>query len=160
MVLLLGPLLSLLPVTLVVAQQSSSSASRAASTTTSNTTTPNVTSIVTSTPVTRTTISAGNTLQVTSFVPTTVVLTIAPSNNTATSTANATATHATATPTQPSVPVLDTRVDPAFGVVGALLILTGLPSAFLGHKNRWYVCLYPMYPRGFHCGPIAGPLFS
>ena len=32
---------------------------------------------------------------------------------------------------------LDTQIDPAFGVLGALLILTGLPSAFLGHKNRW-----------------------
>ncbi|EAU92662.1 hypothetical protein CC1G_01707 [Coprinopsis cinerea okayama7 len=33
--------------------------------------------------------------------------------------------------------VLDTRLDPAFGVLGAILILTGLPSAFWGHKNRW-----------------------
>ncbi|TFK30761.1 hypothetical protein FA15DRAFT_651260 [Coprinopsis marcescibilis] len=31
----------------------------------------------------------------------------------------------------------DTRLDPAFGVLGALLIITGLPSAFWGHKNRW-----------------------
>ncbi|TRM66453.1 hypothetical protein BD626DRAFT_614156 [Schizophyllum amplum] len=32
---------------------------------------------------------------------------------------------------------LDTKIDPAFGVLGALLILTGLPSTFWGHKNRW-----------------------
>ncbi|KAG6841920.1 hypothetical protein C0991_005100 [Blastosporella zonata] len=31
----------------------------------------------------------------------------------------------------------DTKLDPAFGVLGALLITTGLPSAFWGHKNRW-----------------------
>ncbi|KAJ7169773.1 hypothetical protein C8R46DRAFT_210667 [Mycena filopes] len=33
--------------------------------------------------------------------------------------------------------VLATRIDPAFGVLGAILILTGVPSAFFGHKNRW-----------------------
>ncbi|KAJ3524275.1 hypothetical protein NMY22_g11072 [Coprinellus aureogranulatus] len=42
----------------------------------------------------------------------------------------------TGTPT-PEPIVLDTRVDPAFGVLGVILILTGLPSAFWGHKNRW-----------------------
>lgn len=31
----------------------------------------------------------------------------------------------------------DTVVDPAFAVLGVILILTGLPSAFWGHKNRW-----------------------
>jgi hypothetical protein len=41
---------------------------------------------------------------------------------------------ASATP-QPIV--LETKVDPAFGVLGALLILSGIPSAFWGHKNRW-----------------------
>ncbi|KAH6916833.1 hypothetical protein BKA70DRAFT_314444 [Coprinopsis sp. MPI-PUGE-AT-0042] len=43
---------------------------------------------------------------------------------------------ASAEPT-PEPIVLDTRVDPAFGVLGVILILTGLPSAFWGHKNRW-----------------------
>lgn len=46
----------------------------------------------------------------------------------------------TATPSATAVVpglLLDTRIDPAFGVLGALLILTGLPSAFWGHKNRW-----------------------
>jgi hypothetical protein len=33
--------------------------------------------------------------------------------------------------------MLDTRITPAFGVLGAILIITGLPSAFWGHKNRW-----------------------
>ncbi|KAK2461677.1 hypothetical protein APHAL10511_006140 [Amanita phalloides] len=45
---------------------------------------------------------------------------------------------ATPTPTSTSTPlVLATKIDPAFAVLGALLILTGLPSAFWGHKNRW-----------------------
>lgn len=44
----------------------------------------------------------------------------------------------TPTPSPTPKPVLlDTRIDPAFGVLGALLILTGIPTAFLGHKNRW-----------------------
>jgi hypothetical protein len=32
--------------------------------------------------------------------------------------------------------VLATKLDPAFGVLGAVLIITGVPSAFFGHKNR------------------------
>ena len=34
-------------------------------------------------------------------------------------------------------PHLDTHVNAAFGIGGALLILTGLPMTFYGHKNRW-----------------------
>jgi hypothetical protein len=29
------------------------------------------------------------------------------------------------------------RLDPAYGVLGALLILSGIPVAVLGGKNRW-----------------------
>ncbi|KAG8219724.1 hypothetical protein J3R82DRAFT_692 [Butyriboletus roseoflavus] len=43
-------------------------------------------------------------------------------------------TSASATPTPI---VLATEITPAFGVLGVILILTGLPSAFWGHKNRW-----------------------
>jgi hypothetical protein len=43
---------------------------------------------------------------------------------------------ATSTPT-PSPIVLDTKLDPAFAVIGTLLVITGIPSAFWGHKNRW-----------------------
>ncbi|KAJ3563210.1 hypothetical protein NP233_g9088 [Leucocoprinus birnbaumii] len=35
------------------------------------------------------------------------------------------------------IPIVHPLVDPGFGVLGAILILTGLPSAFWGHKNRW-----------------------
>ncbi|RXW15326.1 hypothetical protein EST38_g10525 [Candolleomyces aberdarensis] len=80
-------------------------------------------------------------------VPTTIantptqVLTVVPAvfNVTYTLTPSATPTSndtASASPT-PEPIVLDTRVDPAFGVLGVILILTGLPSAFWGHKNRW-----------------------
>lgn len=48
--------------------------------------------------------------------------------------------------TTPQPIVLETRLDPAFGVLGAILILTGLPSAFWGHKNRWYARMYPECP--------------
>lgn len=67
----------------------------------------------------------------------TQALTVVPAvfNVTYTLTPSATPT-ASASPT-PEPIVLDTRVDPAFGVLGVILILTGLPSAFWGHKNRW-----------------------
>ncbi|CCL98299.1 uncharacterized protein FIBRA_00293 [Fibroporia radiculosa] len=52
----------------------------------------------------------------------------------ASQTTNGTTASGSATPTPI---VLDTTIDPAFGVLGALLILTGLPCVFLGHKNRW-----------------------
>ncbi|KAA1468283.1 hypothetical protein DENSPDRAFT_387938 [Dentipellis sp. KUC8613] len=54
-----------------------------------------------------------------------------------TPTSNASASTSASTSPSPSPYVLETKVDPAFGVLGAILILTGLPSTFLGHKNRW-----------------------
>ncbi|KAF7306820.1 General substrate transporter [Mycena indigotica] len=56
-----------------------------------------------------------------------------------------TPTSASASPTTSPSPsasagpntVLATKLDPAFGVLGAILIITGVPSAFFGHKNRW-----------------------
>ncbi|KAM6498393.1 protein of unknown function (DUF4203) domain containing protein [Amanita muscaria] len=56
-----------------------------------------------------------------------------PLSTSATPTSSASATASSSTDT----PILATVIDPAFGVLGALLILTGLPSAFWGHKNRW-----------------------
>ncbi|PWZ02875.1 hypothetical protein BCV70DRAFT_7645 [Testicularia cyperi] len=52
--------------------------------------------------------------------------------------APSTATNAasTTTPKATTLP-LKTVIDPAFGVLGAILILTGLPMAFYGHRNRW-----------------------
>lgn len=35
--------------------------------------------------------------------------------------------------------VLDTKVDAVFGVLGALLILSGAPMGFWGGRNRWCV---------------------
>ncbi|KAK4058922.1 hypothetical protein OIO90_000368 [Microbotryomycetes sp. JL221] len=47
---------------------------------------------------------------------------------------------ATGADAQPSKPkFLDTRIDPTFGVLGGLLILSGLALTFYGSRNRWYV---------------------
>ncbi|KAJ8083907.1 hypothetical protein AAF712_000816 [Marasmius tenuissimus] len=74
----------------------------------------------------------GRVTQFTTAVPTTstVLVTLSESSTAASS----------ATPSASETPepiVLDTKLDPGFGVLGAILILTGLPSAFWGHKNRW-----------------------
>jgi hypothetical protein len=62
-----------------------------------------------------------------------VSVTATPTSSSSTSSASSSASaSATANPA-----VLQTKLDPAFGVLGAILILTGLPSAFWGHKNRW-----------------------
>lgn len=48
-------------------------------------------------------------------------------------TSNATATNLTA----PLAVPYDIKLDGAYGVAGAILILTGIPIATLGSKNRW-----------------------
>ncbi|KAJ1030439.1 hypothetical protein NDA16_001348 [Ustilago loliicola] len=50
-------------------------------------------------------------------------------------TGNATAS-ALDKPTNTTLP-LRTIIDPAFGVLGAILIISGLPMGFYGHRNRW-----------------------
>ncbi|KAF4605111.1 hypothetical protein EYR40_003894 [Pleurotus pulmonarius] len=77
-----------------------------------------------------TTRSAGQNVPITSMSATVL-------NVTYTITPTATSSAAAETSPTPEPIVLDTRVDPAFGVLGAILIITGLPSAFWGHKNRW-----------------------
>ncbi|KAJ8474752.1 hypothetical protein ONZ45_g15842 [Pleurotus djamor] len=83
--------------------------------------------------ITSTTRSGGQNVPVTTIVPTifNVTFTITP-----TATTSAATNTSSPSPT-PEPIVLDTKLDPAFGVLGAVLILTGLPSAFWGHKNRW-----------------------
>ncbi|KIJ40176.1 hypothetical protein M422DRAFT_257009 [Sphaerobolus stellatus SS14] len=144
----LGFLFAFALIQLVVAQ---STTSRTSSTTTQPahaTTAANVTSIVTSVAVTRTSVSSGSTISFTTSVPTTIVSTLTPKPNTTQTASNATQTAHTNSTTngtdtsqtqqqENKGPTLDTHVGPAFGVLGALLVLTGLPSAFLGHKNRW-----------------------
>ncbi|KAL0951340.1 hypothetical protein HGRIS_008044 [Hohenbuehelia grisea] len=91
-------------------------------------------SLTTSTSTFTTTIRRGaSSVAVITAVPTTFNVTITPTA-TSSAPANSTSAEASATPTPI---VLETKVDPGFGVLGALLILTGLPSAFWGHKNRW-----------------------
>lgn len=78
----------------------------------------------------------------TTVVPTTFNVTYTPSRTASSASATSSSSaSASATPI-----VLETKLDPAFGVLGAILILTGLPSAFWGHKNRWYV--YPILITG------------
>lgn len=78
------------------------------------------------------------------YIPVTTVIPVAANatSTTASSTAAAPTTTATATASaldkspNNALP-LHTIIDPAFGVLGAILILTGLPMAFYGHRNRW-----------------------
>jgi hypothetical protein len=135
------PLLLYASFILSVSAQSNSSAASTPSIT------PNVTVILETTSVTTTSLtsSGSQTLALVNVLPTVhnVTLTIALPTSTTSSKSNATAS-ASSTPT-PNPNVLATKIDPAFGVLGMVLILTGLPSAFLGHKNRWSVhtlCIY------------------
>ncbi|KAI9512844.1 hypothetical protein F5148DRAFT_650634 [Russula earlei] len=109
--------------TLLTSAQSTSPAA-ANSTISANVTVIKETSTVTSTTVSGT---GSQALAIVTVFPTVVnvTLTIAPTPTPTSTSANASAT------------VLDTKIDPAFGVLGSVLILTGIPSAFLGHKNRW-----------------------
>ncbi|KZV92487.1 hypothetical protein EXIGLDRAFT_768929 [Exidia glandulosa HHB12029] len=97
--------------------------------TTSITTSYATTAIVTTVPIGLPTGTTPHTFTSTSMLTTTVTTTVPV-------TFAVSATVAAPTPTQTQV-LLDTHLDPAFGVLGAILILTGLPTAFLGHKNRW-----------------------
>ncbi|KAI9445092.1 hypothetical protein H4582DRAFT_2108841 [Lactarius indigo] len=119
-------LLFLLVASLVISVSAQSTNSAVPSTISPSVTVIRETSSFTTTTVTS---SGIQTLSIVTVLPTVfnVTLTIA---TTPTSTANASAS--TSSPT-----VLATKIDPAFGVLGTVLILTGLPSAFLGHKNRW-----------------------
>ncbi|EIM92735.1 uncharacterized protein STEHIDRAFT_144039 [Stereum hirsutum FP-91666 SS1] len=122
--------LALASVLSVVAQSSSSNSSSSTSSSSLSQTTYLTTSFISTTIATQ---SGGSTVQVPTSVPTTlnVTSTITPTSTSASATSSASAS-ATATPI-----TLATVLDPAFGVLGGLLIITGLPSAFLGHKNRW-----------------------
>ncbi|KAI0639700.1 hypothetical protein C8Q77DRAFT_1045482 [Trametes polyzona] len=93
-------------------------------------------SLTTSSTTITTTIRSGNqNIPTATVVPTVFNVTVTPTQSVASTTSSAepSATSSAA----PDYTKLDTHLDPGFGVLGALLILTGLPSAFLGHKNRW-----------------------
>jgi hypothetical protein len=97
---------------------------------------PNVTVIRETSSFTTTTVTSSGTqtLVLVTVLPTVynVTLTIATPTSSINASASTSSTSPSASPT-----VLATKIDPAFGVLGTVLILTGLPSAFLGHKNRW-----------------------
>ncbi|KAG8728997.1 hypothetical protein FRC11_009735, partial [Ceratobasidium sp. 423] len=134
----------------VIAQGTSGSASQTSSASGANTNTNSVSStnsnasqsatvtftdmatvvpVLTTQPVSRTMSSVRTLSSVATIVR--VSYTLTPSSTLAS------ATSAAASATSTPFPHLDTRIDPTFGVLGALLILTGLPTAFWGHKNRW-----------------------
>ncbi|OJT10084.1 hypothetical protein TRAPUB_13440 [Trametes pubescens] len=87
-----------------------------------------------STTITTTTRSGNLNIPTTVVVPTVFNVTITPTQSASSTTS---AQPSATTSAAPDFTKLDTHLDPGFGVLGALLILTGLPSAFLGHKNRW-----------------------
>ncbi|KAI5123774.1 hypothetical protein M0805_000363 [Coniferiporia weirii] len=124
-------LTALVQLTLVCAQSTpapaSSNSSASSSTASPTVTTSNFTSTITST-------SASRTSLITSVIQTTITLSPSPTsgNATATNSISTSSSSASATPF-----ALDTKIDPGFGVLGAILIITGLPSTFWGHKNRW-----------------------
>lgn len=91
-------------------------------------------SLTTSSTTVTTTIHSGNrNIPTTTIVPTVFNVTVTLSQS-ASKTSDVAASQSSS---PPDFTILDTHVDPGFGVLGAILILTGLPSAFLGHKNRW-----------------------
>ncbi|KAJ7783670.1 hypothetical protein DFH07DRAFT_197397 [Mycena maculata] len=85
-----------------------------------------------------TTESRSGSVSVSTVLPTVVNVTISatPTSSSASSSASATASPSASASAIPNN-VLSTTLDPAFGVLGAVLIITGVPSAFFGHKNRW-----------------------
>ncbi|KAF9462130.1 hypothetical protein BDZ94DRAFT_750302 [Collybia nuda] len=114
----------------VVAAQSSNSSTP----TPTPTPTPSLSLSLTTANVTRTltTRSGNQNIPLTTVVP--IVFNV---THTITPTTSAAPSNSTASATSTPSTTLDTKLDPAFGVLGAILILTGLPSAFWGHKNRW-----------------------
>lgn len=105
----------------------------AQSSTASFTTSLLTTDVVTTVPVPLPTGAASHTT--TSFETTTVATVIPVILSAFNASATSPADNSTDTDSAPVL--LDTHVDAAFGVLGAILVLTGLPNAFWGHKNRW-----------------------
>ncbi|KAG1749886.1 uncharacterized protein EDB91DRAFT_1110207 [Suillus paluster] len=114
-----------------VSAAQSTNVTTATSGTPSPTVSANVTTFLTTSSYTLTTVSHSGNIA-------TTITTVLPTVYNATSTIQASAANSTssASPT-PTPIILATRISPAFGVLGAILIITGLPSAFWGHKNRW-----------------------
>lgn len=135
----------------VVAQSNSTSAAPSSTSASLSLTTSSFTS-------TFTTRSGTSVISASTVVPTVFNVTVTPTAS-STSSAASNITSASATPT-PDPRHLDTYIDPGFGVLGALLIITGVPSAFLGHKNRWYVHLLRFHLALFTTEHVTGRLSS
>lgn len=91
-----------------------------------------------------TTVRSGRTVR-SSYVSVTTVTKVATAVITASVPASSSvnATQVGPSPTPSAAPIqLDTKIDAAFGVLGVVLMLSGLPLAFWGHKNRWCFLQY------------------
>ena len=126
--------LSLLSALLLRVAAQSTSASLNSSTTSSSTPSPSPSSNLTTFLATSSYTTAAVTQSGSQNISFTTVI---PTVYNVTSTLPTPTASTTATPS-PTPIVLATEITPAFGVLGAILILTGLPSAFWGHKNRWW----------------------
>jgi hypothetical protein len=62
---------------------------------------------------------------------------LTPSSTLTTTSSTTTSASPSATTARAPTIHLNTKVDGAFAVLGVVLVLTGLPTAFMGHKNRW-----------------------
>lgn len=131
----IGALAAVTQLGIVNAQSTTSSISQSTSASSSN----SGSSSSSATSLSVTSSSFTSTITTTSNSQATTITTVIATNVTLTPTASTTTASASETSASATPIVLDTRIDPAYGVLGAVLIITGLPSAFWGHKNRWYV---------------------
>ncbi|GAK62472.1 uncharacterized protein PAN0_001d0672 [Moesziomyces antarcticus] len=70
------------------------------------------------------------------YIPVSTVVPVSQNATSTTSSAASATSPASVKATNTSLP-LDTIIDPAFGVLGVILIGAGLPMGFYGHRNRW-----------------------
>ncbi|KAH9837044.1 uncharacterized protein C8Q71DRAFT_796479 [Rhodofomes roseus] len=133
------PLVFLLAAVCLVSAVTAAGSSSAASSTTTPSASTSLSLTTSYTPLVTTIRSGGNNITISTSVPvSTFNVTVTPTSTaSASASSNSSAAAAAASASAEALRTLDTQIDPAFGVLGALLILTGLPSAFLGHKNRW-----------------------
>ncbi|KAF8846278.1 hypothetical protein BDN67DRAFT_939962 [Paxillus ammoniavirescens] len=118
----------------VLAQSTTPTISQNSTTSTSTpspSSSPNITTFLATSSYTATSVSHSGSRDVT-------FITVVPTVYNATSTLPTPTTSTSASASASPAPIiLATEISPAFAVLGAILILTGLPSAFWGHKNRW-----------------------
>ena len=138
----------------VSAQSSSAPANSSSSTTQTPTHSANLTTFLATSSYTTTSVSFSGSQSI-------PITTVVPTIYNVTSTLPIPTTSTTTSPTPTPTPImLATEITPAFGVLGAILILTGLPSAFWGHKNRWCAVSFTSHIQSLILGPSGPPSSS